>query len=74
MTESTKFQLIINAEDEDELKIYIHANATNSLLWEFNNFLRSFYKHGPEENIKTPQQAIEHIRDRFNDLLGENIL
>ena len=73
MTNGCKFQLIINTDDEEEMNTYIEAAAASAALYEFSFKLRSWDKHGLPKEIETPVDAVQYIREVFNEFLSEYV-
>lgn len=65
-----KYQLTINIEEDEHLKMYAQTRSVHADLWKFREKLRALDKYEIPDIIKTPEDAIEHVRYLFNDFLG----
>lgn len=58
-------------EEERRAQRLLHAEEAFSLLWELDNFCRNKIKYGMNEgngqNIKTPEDALQAIRDEIHE-------
>ncbi len=82
----TKAKIIYDLNDSDDSRSFavaMKADETLCALWEFDNWLRSQYKHGPSgkmaqyvevgcDRCSIDYEAIvEDIRITFNEILNE---
>ena len=56
-------------EDQNEYNMVNNAGKLFSALWDIQQELRKYYKHGHE--FKDADDAVEKIRDKFYEILGD---
>lgn len=61
-----KFKL---PEEQHEFDLAIRSGSAKSMLWDFSNQLRGWYKH--HHDFKDSNDAVTKIREEFYRLLNE---
>lgn len=56
-------------EDQEEYNMVNNAGKLFSALWDIQQELRKYYKYGHE--FKDADDAVEKIRDKFYEILGD---
>lgn len=57
-------------EEQHEYELASQANRIQSFLWDFNQQLRSYYKHG--HPFTDADDAVDKIREDFYRLLNQH--
>ena len=60
-------------EEQDEFYRAVHATRMFTVMWELENTLRDWLKY-ENHNFKTPDEALDGVRDTLNRLLTDNNL
>jgi len=58
-------------EDQAEFQIAIDAHKMYSLLFEFDQWMRTQIKYAPDEMSQEKYEALEECREKFHELLNE---
>ena len=61
-------------EDQNEFEMVNNASKTYSVIWEFQQWLRSQTKHAPDTMSENTYDTFEKCREKLNDLLIDNNL
>ena len=68
-----KVTLEFGDEEQEEFFRAVHASEMFTVMWELENTLRNWLKY-ENHNFKTPDEALDGVRDTLNRLLTDNNL